>query len=232
MATAQPQRVIYPTATEGPLARSRSRQRTALGNGLAVAAVVAPAVAVTFLLGRRILRGRRSVPKTARLNVSLLLLHLSVNVGCFIIACFMCSRSGWGPTRNRRQVPAVAYHAPRVLCISAQIRAANLLRSCCPASRAFTCVACPQALPDGAVPAGDSLDALGLKPGAPLPAVSAPPPALPLQLFDANIACSLQQLFRIIMGPDAAFIKAQHSQHKYWDVSISEWAKCAGTVGF
>ena len=87
----------------------------------------------------------------------------------------------------------------------------------------------PQAQLEGAVPATDNLDVLGLDPVAPLPAVSQPlPPPLPLALFDADVPCSVQQLFRIVMGPDAAFIRTQHARHKYWDVSISEWAKCAG----
>jgi hypothetical protein len=86
-----------------------------------------------------------------------------------------------------------------------------------------------QAQLEGPVPATDNLDVLGLDPKAPLPTVSQPPPPpLPLALFDADVPCSVQQLFRIVMGPDAAFIRTQHATHKYWDVSISEWAKCAG----
>jgi hypothetical protein len=86
-----------------------------------------------------------------------------------------------------------------------------------------------QAQLEGAVPATDNLDVLGLDPQAPLPTVTQPPPPpLPLALFDADVPCSVQQLFRIVMGPDAAFIRTQHATHKYWDVSISEWAKCAG----
>ena len=94
----------------------------------------------------------------------------------------------------------------------------------------MSCIRLPwQAQLEGAVPATDNLDVLGLDPAAPLPTVSQPPPPpLPLALFDADVPCSVQQLFRIVMGPDAAFIRTQHATHKYWDVSISEWAKCAG----
>ena len=72
MATAQSRRVIFPSAAErsAPLPRTRTRQRIALGGGLAVAAVVAPAVAVTFFLGRRLLRRRRPTAKAARPTVS------------------------------------------------------------------------------------------------------------------------------------------------------------------
>ncbi len=86
-----------------------------------------------------------------------------------------------------------------------------------------------QALPDGAVPATDSLDALGLEPSLVPSPGSQPPEPLPLLLFDADIQCSVQQLFRIVMGPDAVFIKAQHSRHRYWDVSVGEWAELPGT---
>jgi hypothetical protein len=72
MATAQSRKVIHPSTTDrsAPLTRTRTRQRIALGDGLAVAAVVAPAVAVTFFLGRRLLRRRRPTAKAARPTVS------------------------------------------------------------------------------------------------------------------------------------------------------------------
>lgn len=79
------------------------------------------------------------------------------------------------------------------------------------------------------MPATDSLDRLGLDPASQLPVAVEPPALLPLPLFDADIQCSLQQLFRIVMGPDAVFIKTQHSRHSYWDVSISNWGKHTGT---
>lgn len=76
--------------------------------------------------------------------------------------------------------------------------------------------------------AADSLDLLGLEPGSQLSAAPETPAPLPLPLFDADFQCSLQQLFRIVMGPDAVFVKTQHSRHDYWDVSIGEWATHAG----
>ena len=74
-----------------------------------------------------------------------------------------------------------------------------------------------------------SLDNLGLVPSLPPPATPQPLEPLPLSLFDADIQCSLQHLFRLVMGPDAVFISAQHSRHKYWDVSIGDWARHPGT---
>lgn len=80
MATAQPRRVIYPTSAErpAPLAHPQKRQRVVNNSPLAVAAFVAPAVAVTFILGRRLLRRGRRSPKAVQSNVSrCVALHLS-----------------------------------------------------------------------------------------------------------------------------------------------------------
>lgn len=147
---------------------------------------------------------------------------------------FGCFTSAPGKRRNLRALQQHLADQPARLDTYGLIAALSLpsLHSCtsAPAHPPKRHSRVSQSLPDGAVPATDSLDALGLQPSLAPSAGAQPPEPLPLVLFDANIGCSLQQLFRIIMGPDAVFIKAQHARHKYWDVSVGEWAKHAGAV--